>query len=108
MQQSTIWLSYDLGVKGDYDILYQWLDEHESKECGDSIAVLPFEYKQDLLDELSESLKGSIEFEDGNRIYVIYRLKGEQKVKGKFIVGRRKPAPWKGYAVVYEEDIEDA
>ena len=33
-----IWLSYDLGIGGDYESLYSWLDNHEAKECGDSVA----------------------------------------------------------------------
>ena len=35
MQEQMIWLSYDLGVDGDYENLYAWLDHKEAKECGD-------------------------------------------------------------------------
>ena len=34
MTRSTIWISYDLGVRGDYENLYSWLDTHGAKECG--------------------------------------------------------------------------
>ncbi|MHB9292468.1 hypothetical protein Holit_01566 [Hollandina sp. SP2] len=36
---TRVWLSYDLGIKGDYANLYIWLDEHKALECGDSIAT---------------------------------------------------------------------
>jgi hypothetical protein len=29
------------------------------------------------------------------------------KMKGKFVIGRRKISPWRGYAIRYEEDMED-
>ena len=41
-----IWLSYDLGIRGDYESLYSWLDDHEAKECGDSVAFLSFLYEK--------------------------------------------------------------
>ena len=36
--RKAIWLSFDLGVAGDYPGLYKWLDEHDAVECGDSVA----------------------------------------------------------------------
>jgi hypothetical protein len=38
---TVMWMSYDLGVKGDYEGLYAWLDDHEAKECGNSVAAIP-------------------------------------------------------------------
>ena len=40
----ALWLSYDLGVKGDYEGLYAWLDDHNAEECGNSVAFLHYEY----------------------------------------------------------------
>lgn len=39
MVTKTIWISYDLGVGGDYEGLYAWLDNNEATECGDSLDV---------------------------------------------------------------------
>lgn len=39
MPSKRVWISYDLGVQADYDGLYQWLDEHKARECGDSVAT---------------------------------------------------------------------
>ena len=35
---TTFWLSYDLGVGGDYPGLYQWLDDHQAVVCGNNMA----------------------------------------------------------------------
>jgi hypothetical protein len=48
MLKKTIWLSYDLGIRGDYKGLYEWLDNHEAKECGDSVGVLIYEFNNNL------------------------------------------------------------
>ena len=32
------------GVGGDYEGLYSWLDDHDAKECGDSVASLAFSH----------------------------------------------------------------
>jgi len=44
---TAMWMSYDLGVKGDYEGLYAWLDDHDAKECGNSVAFLRYEYSAD-------------------------------------------------------------
>lgn len=36
--EKSYWLSYDLGVGGNYDKLYGWLDDHNAVPCGDSVA----------------------------------------------------------------------
>ena len=38
----AIWISYDFGVRGDYEGIYTWLDDHGAIECGDSIAFLKY------------------------------------------------------------------
>jgi hypothetical protein len=105
----TIWLSYDLGIKGDYPGLYKWLDSHKAKECGNSIAYLNYEYKSELLPELLEDIKTNIDFKSGDRIYLIANVSNEsgtQKVSGTFIIGNRKASPWEGYAPV-EDNVSD-
>lgn len=99
-----IWISYDLGINGDYESLYTWLDNHGAKECGDSIATLTYQYRQNILNDLTRDLKKHINLVKKNRIYVIFKdpTKGW---KGKFIIGGRKRAPWEGYSTTeYEED----
>ncbi|HPO16507.1 MAG TPA: hypothetical protein PLI09_23935 [Candidatus Hydrogenedentes bacterium] len=102
--KSFIWFSFDLGVQGDYEALYSWLDNHEAKECGDSLACLRFEHSGDLIDALKKDLASHVHLNGRSRLYVIHLANG--KMKGTFITGSRKTAPWTGYAVS-AEDIED-
>jgi hypothetical protein len=44
--QKTIWISFDLGVKGDYEQLYAWLDNHGAKECGPNLATLRYAFQR--------------------------------------------------------------
>lgn len=96
--QKTIWLSYDLGVKGDYPSLYTWLDNHKANECGDSIAVIKYEVAEgeDLPNKLKLELVEAIDFGKTDRVYLIWRS-NEGLLAGRFIIGKRKAAPWKGY-----------
>ena len=94
---STIWISYDLGVSGDYEGMYEWLDDHSAPECGSSVAfVKQYEHDgDDLMQALRRDIQGSIEIDKRSRIYVIRRVDGREK--GSFLFGRRKRTPWDGY-----------
>jgi len=100
-----IWISFDLGVKGDYEGIYKWLDEHKARECGDSLAGLFYGHSGDLIDDLITDLKENVEITPKSRVYVIRLLEG--KMKGRFIFGGRHSAPWSGYAEAggQEEDV---
>lgn len=104
--KQIIWLSYDLGIDGDYESLYYWLDSHEAKECGDNIAAFYFKKQEDILLEIKDSIEKSVNMRDKDRIYIVYK-KNDGKYAGKFIFGKRKSAPWDGYAgKVDDPDIE--
>ena len=97
-----VWISFDLGVKGDYEGMYTWLDSHGAKECGDSVACFWYEHTGDLLQNIKDDLDGSVEIDaKKNRIYVIRLVDG--KMKGSFIFGRRRNAPWVGHADTGEQ-----
>ncbi len=101
----TIWLSYDLGVKGDYSSLYSWLDNHNAVECGDSLAVLKYEISDEetLPDILKNDLESNVTFGKSDRVYLIWKNK-EGMNKGRFIIGKRKASPWQGYGASEVED----
>ena len=103
--KNRVWLSYDLSVDGDYENLYNWLDSKNAKECGDSIAVFFYEYKNDLFEEILSDLKSSVDFRKNDRIYVL-AIFSDNKYSGKFIIGKRKSAPWIGYAGS-EDEIDE-
>jgi hypothetical protein len=102
----AIWISYDFGVRGDYEGIYAWLDEHGAIECGDSMAFLKYECSGDLIEAIKKDIKDSVDVKKKTRIYVIWRDTSTKKMKGRFIFGTRKSPPWTGYASC-EEAIED-
>jgi len=106
MVKNTIWISYDLGVRGDYEGIYTWLDQYEAIECGNSLALLKYEWTDDFIEALKQDIKESIEITKKTRIYVIWHDNETKKMKGRFIFGTRKSPSWSGYAVS-ETEIED-
>lgn len=105
--KTFVWLSFDLGVKGDYDGMYRWLDSQEAKECGDSVACFTYSYSGDLLQSLKQDLDSNVEFDEKkSRVYVIRLVDG--KMKGSFILGNRRKAPWTGYAETGEEEDDSS
>ncbi len=93
--KSTVWLSYDLGVGGDYEGLYSWLDEKDAQECGSSVAVFKYEHENDLVEKLKADVNETVDINKRSRLYVIFREGG--KIRGRFLEGRRKSPQWTGY-----------
>jgi len=102
----AVWLSFDLGINGDYEGMYAWLANREATECGDNFGFFRYESKGDLLNQLAADIRENVELTKKNRIYVIY-LGDDGKVKGSFLFGKRKQAPWTGYGSVKEEELVD-
>lgn len=103
--KSTVWISYDLGVNGDYEGLYSWLDVQGAKECGTSVAYLTYTHPGDLMETLRDEISGMVSLDKRSRIYVV-RRDGE-RLRGSYLVGRRKAAPWEGYGEI-NDDADDA
>jgi hypothetical protein len=96
--KKIFWLSYDLGIKGDYTGLYTFLDSVDAKECGDSIAFFKKDFGAEFLEGLKKEIEKYVKISKTDRIYVIYLETQTNKAKGKFLFGGRKRAPWEGYA----------
>ena len=90
--KKIIYLSYDLGVNGDYPSLYQWLAGRKAKECGDSLCRFVYEFKtinknetnddtKKALMEIQQDLKESVKIKQGTRIYVCSDFFHNDKVK---------------------------
>lgn len=106
--KKAIFISYDLGLKGDYPNLYTWLDKKGAKECGDSVAFITSdEFSGDIPSKLEESLRETITFSKNDRVYIIYWNEHDNKLKGKFIIGSRKRAIWEGYGH-FDNGVEDS
>lgn len=106
----AIWISFDFGLKGDYKNLYAWLDNHNALDCGQGLAFVKYpinkiisriEFKEKIIKDIKESVKLS----KTDRIYIIY--KDDTKIKGDFINGSRKVAPWEGYGDLKDQQSED-
>jgi hypothetical protein len=99
--EKAVWLTYDLGVQGDYKGLYAWLDDHQAVECGNGVSFFNYEYgeKKSFEEQLRNDLKSKVKFESGNRIYIVRHVveEGKKKLKGSFLIGKRKASPWEGY-----------
>jgi len=96
--KKAFWISYDLGLKGDYSGLYTWLDTVKAKECGDSIAFFTKEYKGNLIEAIKKDILKFAKLNKTDRVYLIYLENETGKVKGIFLFGGRKRAPWEGFA----------
>jgi hypothetical protein len=101
--KNAVWISYDLGLRGDYEGLYSWLAEHGAKECGYSLAFINYEYKKDLLKELKAELVRAISPSKRTRVYTIHLDPTTKKMKGTFLIGGRRVPPWTGYATGAQE-----
>lgn len=98
MKKDSYWLSYDLGFKGDYEGIYTWLDSVGAVECGDSFAYFKKKYEGNQIEALKDDIKNNVELDKLSRIYLIYFDSESGKTKGGFLFGKRKRAPWEGYA----------
>lgn len=115
--KKAIWISFDFGMKGDYEGLYKWLDENGAEERGYGLALIkeidfPKKYipstKEDLAfkNYIKKEISKTTEFGKSDRIYMIWRSIENEKLRGGFIYGRSKAAPWIGYSNT-DSDIID-
>lgn len=99
MISKAVWLSFDLGIGGDYPGLYKWLDNHEALECGDSVAFFNYDIEsseiKNLVRIIKEDITKNVNLRAGDRLYMI-RREGSL-IKGNFLAGKRKGNPWEGY-----------
>lgn len=97
-KHQIVFLSFDLGLRGDHQGMYAWLDSHSARECGDGLAVLNYTHDGETLpDRLKADLQKSVKFDQRSRVYVIWR-DNKQLIKGRFILGSRRAAAWVGMA----------
>jgi hypothetical protein len=106
MSEPYLWISYDLGVRGDYDGLYAWLDDHEARECGDSLALVRVTGERDLHEWLRQELEEAVNLTRRSRVYAVAYYPDEKRLHSRFVVGRRKSPPWSGFGSQGLEDEE--
>jgi len=80
----TYWLSYDLRVGGDYEHLFQWLDDHNALPCGNSVAMIHYTTrKKDIYQAFADDLTKKIGLNPENVLYII-RKSDSGEIKGGF------------------------
>lgn len=93
--KTKIWLSYDLGINGDYQNLYTWLDSYKAEECGDSMAIIKdYSFNGDLIKAVIKDIKRYVTFRKRDRLYLICT----KPILARFIIGGRKRSAWVGYS----------
>jgi len=98
---NRFWLSYDLGLQGDYGPLYTWLDKAKARECGDSAATFQSEKPREQIAKELQRAAGR-----KARLYLIGKNKAGKTVGG-FVGGSRRRAPWAGFAESLAESDEE-
>jgi len=113
-KKKSIWITYDLGLKGNYAALFTFLDNHKAIECGNGTAYFIYENEkgldsEDLIEKLQNELEELVIPSSSDRIYVIWRDddKPITTVKGRFLFGSRKTPPWNGYSTKVGQIQED-
>jgi hypothetical protein len=106
--KKRFWLTYDLGIDGDYDGLYALLDELEAVECGDSACSFELDpRKKEPPAAVLAEVRRHAKLRTKDRIYLLWR-KNDGSITGRFIAGKRRRSPWAGYAVESSGESEDA
>ncbi len=105
MQTQHIWLLFEFAFGGDFESLFTFLDKHKAVECGETLAYLTFQYNNNLIDELKQEINKYVTLKKQDRMYLIFKENG--KLKGKWLFGGRKKAPWAGYAFEDTEAVDD-
>ncbi len=108
-----MWLTYDLGVGGDYNGLYSWLDDHEATECGNNVAFFKFQFAKTINTDdefaklLVSDLKKTIKFTPSNRLYILFKSLEKENTVGRFVIGKRKASPWEGFGSKADVTIDE-
>ena len=102
--ETRYWISFDLGLMGDYSHFYEWLDAHNAEECGSGTAAIVSTESQDaIVEEMREILRDT----PRARAYILSK-QPDGRFGGKFVVGGRRKSPWSGFAVRASDTVEYA
>jgi hypothetical protein len=94
------WISFDLGLMGSYNRVYEWLDSLGALECGPGLATIQSTKSRD---ELSSEIQELVKDSPRARAYIISMGQG-----GRFVAGGRKAAPWEGFAATALSAVDEA
>ncbi len=101
-----VWIYFDLGIQGDYEGMYAWLDDRHAIACGENLAFVRYPFEGDLFEKIKADILDKVQVVVKDRIYVIFRDEAGN-VTGKLLSGRRIRAPWTGYGSPEQEEFVD-
>ena len=118
MKKMRFWLTYDLGIGGDFSSMYSWLDDNNAIECGNNNALIDnYEYPDTVTTDeqfavfLKNELEEKVRFNLGkDRIYAAWvsiDVTRNGRGIGTFIIGKRKASPWEGFGEKTENTIDE-
>jgi hypothetical protein len=106
-KKKSFWLSYDLGLKGDYEGLFSFLDNVAGVECVNNLAYFNYECTtDDYPNEIKNRIKEEVNIDKNDRFYLIWKNEAGA-IKGRFLFGGRKRSPWEGFGRVIAGDESD-
>jgi hypothetical protein len=114
-KKKAIWISYDFGLKADYNGLYTWLDNNHAVECGTGLAFCNYDTselapnlsEENVIKHVIKDLKEHVTLTKSDRLYIIWLDSQTNKVKGEFLSGARKQSPWEGYGKLNNQQTID-
>ena len=98
--KTRYWISFDLGLMGDYSRVYEWLDSMDALECGPGVATITSAKSRD---QLTTEIQRLFKSAPRARAYIISMKQG-----GRFVAGGRKAAPWEGFAVSTANALDES
>jgi hypothetical protein len=98
--KTRYWISFDLGLMGNYGGVYEWLDSLGAQECGPGVATITSTKPRD---QLAAEIQGILKGAPRARAYIISMKQG-----GRFVAGGRKGAPWDGFAVSTANSVDES
>jgi hypothetical protein len=106
-KRKSFWLSYDMGLKGDNESLFSFLDTVGATECVSNLAYFTYEcHTDDYPNEIKNIIKDEVKIDKNDRFYLIWKDEAGA-IKGRFLFGGRKRSPWEGFGRVTIEDESD-
>ena len=113
--KKSLWISFDFGMKGDYEGLYRWLDLHNALERGYGLALIKeinIPHNKSNNDDsfkkyIFQEIKKNVRIGKADRMYMIWKsIENETRIKGGFLSGGSKSAPWKGHSQINEDEVD--
>jgi hypothetical protein len=99
------WLCFDVGLTSSFEDLFSWLDDHHAQECCENLATFLHDKGfEEVATELSQTVQKNNG--RGTRFYLIGKV-GKDKMRGRFIVGKRKASPWQGFGTETSSEEKD-